>query len=558
MRRTAASNDQSPVGRDLELLALIARLPLIPAPCLGRITGDQAAVYRGLARLRRLALVAAVGCQPRARGRPAQLLQLTARGRALLTGRAAEDGTGQTWPCLSRGLRPHQLARLLTCYELLPELARTHGGPATLVGWEQPWRRAYRPASGHPVRRLSMPAAATLAWPCPGPPTSRSYLLVPDLGGISLPAWRRRLHQLAPLAHAYGEPLPELAISTTSDMRAAAWRRLLAEAGAADRDRPVSGQMIGVADARRPGLAVLHPTTGERRIWPLAVPLGTRDLALLDVIGRHPFLTATLLAALLGVDQRWLRRRLARLCGLGLVRAMPPTELTAAGAGGARLLELTHSGLHAAAAELGVPLAAAVRQHGLTGGGATAPFGPRAALLAQPAHTLGADRVIVGLAAAARADPRGGYLAEWRNAAACAHGRLRPDAYGVLHVLGHDCGFFLEFDRGTMRPAELRAKFAAYHHLQASRRAAQLYTSFPTVLVVTTGGPGAEHRLADALRAVGAGFAAPLPTLLTTTAWIDAHTRGMLGAIWRTPQQTSRRAWPRLASFPNAEVTRAS
>jgi hypothetical protein len=193
-----------------------------------------------------------------------------------------------------------------------------------------------------------------------------------------------------------------------------------------------------------------------------------------------------------------------------------------------------------------------VRRHGLAGGGPTAPFGARAALLAQPAHTLGADRVMVGLAAAARGDPRRGYLAQWRNAAACAHGRLRPDAYGVLHVLGRDCGFFLEFDRGTMRPAELRAKFVAYHRFRVSRRSAEVYTSFPTILVVTTNGPAAEQRLADAVRAVDTSFASPLPVLLSTTAWIDAHPRGILGAIWRTPQQASRRAWPHLARSPEA------
>ena len=63
---------------------------------------------------------------------------------------------------------------------------------------------------------------------------------------------------------------------------------------------------------------------------------------------------------------------------------------------------------------------------------------------------------------------RGGALAEWRNAAACAHARLRPDGYGVLRLGQRDYGFFLEFDRGNVRPAPLRAKFAAYHRYLAS------------------------------------------------------------------------------------------
>jgi hypothetical protein len=160
---------------------------------------------------------------------------------------------------------------------------------------------------------------------------------------------------------------------------------------------------------------------------------------------------------------------------------------------------------------------------------------------------------MVGLAAAARSDPRGAHLAEWRNATASAHGRLRPDGYGLLQLQGHDCGFFLEFDRATMRAAELRAKFLAYHRFRTSRRAAQLYTSFPTVLVVSTG-PGAEHRLAHAVRAVDTSFVSRLPVLLTTTAWIDAHAKGMLGPIWRQPHAAARHCWPRLTT---AEVHNA-
>ena len=270
-----------------------------------------------------------------------------------------------------------------------------------------------------------------------------------------------------------------------------------------------------------------------------------RDLEVLDTLGRHPFLTAALLATLLGRDHASLRPCLERLVEHHLVRVVPPAELSHSAAASDRTLELTCSGLVAVAAALGLPPATAVRLHALTGGGPDTAFGPRQMLLTHAAHTCAADQVMVGLAAIARADPRGACLLEWRNATACAHGRLRPDGYGLLRVAGHECGFFLELDRATMRPAELRAKFVAYHRFRTSRRATQLYTSFPTVLVVTTG-PGAEHRLAHAVRAVDASFASPLPVLLTTTAWIDAHARGMLGPIWRQPHATTRLCWPRL------------
>jgi hypothetical protein len=222
-----------------------------------------------------------------------------------------------------------------------------------------------------------------------------------------------------------------------------------------------------------------------------------------------------------------------------------PAKLDCAELDPDRMFELTYRGMVVVAACLGLPPATAARVHALAGGGPRAAFGARQMLLANAAHTRGADRVMVGLAAAARSDRRDAYLAEWRNAAACAHGRLRPDGYGLLHLRGHDCGFFLEFDRATMRPPELRDKFLAYHRFRASRRAAQLYTSFPTVLVVTSG-PGAEHRLANAVRAVDTSFVTPLPVLLTTTAWIEAHARGMLGPIWRQPHAAARHCWPRL------------
>jgi protein involved in plasmid replication-relaxation len=188
-------------------------------------------------------------------------------------------------------------------------------------------------------------------------------------------------------------------------------------------------------------------------------------------------------------------------------------------------------------------LASAVSRHGLAGGGPESPIGTRRTLLAHLDHTVGADAVFGVLARAARAQP-GGALVEWRNAAACAHGRLRPDGYGVIHVGRHQYGFFLEFDRGTVRSAPLRAKFAAYHRYLASARAAREFDGPPSVVVVTVG-PGAEDRIADAVMATEVGQPGRLPLLLTTVDLLTTAEHGPFDCVWRIPgERIGRCAWP--------------
>ena len=89
---------------------------------------------------------------------------------------------------------------------------------------------------------------------------------------------------------------------------------------------------------------------------------------------------------------------------------------------------------------------------------------------------------------------------EWRAAADCARGRFRPDGYGLVRLGREQHGFFLEFDRGTMRADRLRAKFVAYYRYRSTRHAHASFAGFPVLLIVTTE-PGAELRLARALRA---------------------------------------------------------
>jgi hypothetical protein len=259
----------------------------------------------------------------------------------------------------------------------------------------------------------------------------------------------------------------------------------------------------------------------------------------LDLVGGHPFLPITGVGEVLGKSVRWARRRRAALVSRGLVRVVPADELEADVARDGELLEATVPGLMLLAGSLGVSLRAAVRAHGLAGGGPGAPIGSRGVLARRLAHTLGADAVFAGIARAARTEC--GALLEWRNPAACAHGRVRPDGYGLLRLGRLEHGFFLEFDRGTVRPQALRAKFAAYQRYLASSRSAREYQGFPTILVVTSAA-GAEERLASTVRAANVGHPT-LPVLLTTVAWIEGCRDSALGPIWRAAESSCRRAW---------------
>jgi hypothetical protein len=204
-------------------------------------------------------------------------------------------------------------------------------------------------------------------------------------------------------------------------------------------------------------------------------------------------------------------------------------------------MELTPAGLRTLAAHLGLSLESAISHHGLVG--AESPIGTRRTLPAHLDHTVGGDTVFGVLARAARAQ-RGGALVEWRNAAACAHGRLRPDGYGILRLGRAEYGFFMEFDRGTVRSAPLRAKFVAYRRYFASARAAREFDRPPSAVVVTAG-PSAEDRVADAVMAAEVGQPRRLPLLLTTVDILTTAEHGPFDCAWRIlGGQDGRRAWP--------------
>jgi hypothetical protein len=247
-------------------------------------------------------------------------------------------------------------------------------------------------------------------------------------------------------------------------------------------------------------------------------------------------LTVDELAVLLGWSQGWTMWRRHRLTRDGLVRLLDESEVRDTGRLG--LTELTADGFRLVASRLGLPPGAAVQHLGLGGGGPDQPIGQRSSLLRTLPHTRGVNALFVGLCRTARTLATTGLndaLLEWRSAAACSRGRVRPDGYGVYQHRGEAYGFFLEYDRGTMSGRDYRAKFAAYSRYRASGRYDQDYAGFPTVLVVTAE-PAAEERIARALRAVSLAWPARLPVLLTC-AWRIEHTSaygsGWLGAIWR-------------------------
>jgi hypothetical protein len=271
------------------------------------------------------------------------------------------------------------------------------------------------------------------------------------------------------------------------------------------------------------------------------------DRELLDVVGRHPFLSSDSLATVLGWEAGRLRERLKRMIQLGFARRVEPGETRAPT--DAELIELTVDGVDLVAAQQGLSVAKAVRYNGLVGGGPHQEIGARHLLLRNLEHTLGADAVFVELhrrLGVATATSGGDAVVEWRNAAACSRRRMRPDGYGMIRRCGETFGFFLEFDRGTMSARGYHAKWSGYYHYDESRAYERDYDGFPTILVVTTVN-AAEQRIAASARAASVGRSASLPLLLTSEWRIESdpsNPDGLLGSIWRTPKDAARRRWP--------------
>jgi hypothetical protein len=394
-------------------------------------------------------------------------------------------------------------------------------------------------------------------------------VLLPDLGTAPVAAYRSRLAALTAAARAPeadgAAGVPELVVGTVGDTRARAWWGLLGEVADARGVAPLPASVVDWREVlgRPPGGAA----TGREPAAGAGLRRGTivaGDCVLLDFVGRHPFLEASDVAAVLGWAPAAARRRRDALLASGLLRLLGPAEAGGAVPEGTELLELTREGVAFVAAQQGLTVAEAVRHTGLAGGGPAQRPGTRLSraryvLLRHLAHTRGADRFFVALARASREAGHGSpggdaALVVWRNAAACARGRVRPDGYGVLRLGGRRHGFFLEYDRGTQDAAAYRRKLAAYAAYRDGGAFAADYAGFPTILLVTTD-TGAEARIARHARAA-AGRGEPLPLLLTAEwryrgdATRPAPPAGPLGPIWRAPRDPARRPWPPPAAIP--------
>jgi hypothetical protein len=107
-------------------------------------------------------------------------------------------------------------------------------------------------------------------------------------------------------------------------------------------------------------------------------------------------------------------------------------------------------------------------------------------------------------------------------------------------------GFFLEYDRGTMRISGYLKKLAAYYDYLASGRYYQDYDGFPTILFVAANN-AAEERIVQATRTARVGRMHSLP-LLVTCLWRihdERNSLGALGKIWRRPDAdfSDRQLW---------------
>ncbi len=101
---------------------------------------------------------------------------------------------------------------------------------------------------------------------------------------------------------------------------------------------------------------------------------------------------------------------------------------------------------------------------------------------------------------------------EWRNATACSHRLIRPDGYLLYRQDGRTRGFFLEYDRGTMRARGYRRKFAGYLLYLRRRLFERDYDGFPSLLIVTPHS-AAEERLQTAIRWAESAMGGRLPVV---------------------------------------------
>ncbi len=578
-----------------ETLRLVALLPLVGAATISRLSGlrEIDSANRLLAALERQGLVALVR-PPTERGRPARLWYPTAAGQALLAVDAEHRPRnpsvarrlGQRRLCRLLATLPlvealHQVVGAVAAVPTLIGVDPLPGARPTLLDWWQPWRGIYYPVRDRRGRAagIALHGAADLAW---GNCARARILLHADLGTLPFGAWAAVLAGVLdyrdarrPSPRGYHDPTrdplpapPPLIVVTEDAGRQDEWLGAL-RLGAHERGHQPEDYAIGVhtrstldtlvarADpatpptVRRaagwgmgrvggggPGGGAAHrgggprAWRGEQAGWPDALVLRPREWRCLEVLARHPFLTGTDLATILGSPVNNVEVDRARLAGRGLLALTSPQFSRDGFVARGLLAELTVDGLRARARWEGLTLGQAVRWNGFVGGGLGNPVGDRARLARNMCHTRGVAAVVVSLYRAARRPASGGVGAAvllWENAAACAVGAVQPDAHVRMAWYGATYEAVLEYDRGT----EWRERWLTKARAWTGALASDLWHPRAPVIWVVTEGDAAERRIARLLGEAGRAWGHPLPVLLTTVARLGDDPDGPLGPVWR-------------------------
>jgi hypothetical protein len=531
-----------------EILRVLAICPWIPIDVLTAISGahSRVSVYQTLGRLSAAGLVQKRQVRPAVFGgtRPIAVWAMTAAG-------IDAHPRHRTWPPTAGQplrVRDHVAdpLRISAVRALAGWIAaqRTHAESLKIVCWQAPLTMQLGSTTRRPWQ---VHAAAVIEIADSAGAHAERIMVIPDLATAPIARSRPMLRRLLEsFAHTDDARYPVRLLVVTTDVdgagsRRLAWLRLVQrlrfDTGASALachvlDWPQLYDLLGVH-------ASSHHRGAPDRAGRHREPRGRRDDEVLDLVGRHPFLTIKQIADVLGVTPRRARRLRQALVDQGLIRVLTASDigsLAPVRLAGHRvplpddLAELTAAGRSRMARRLGLSVAAARRYHGLFGGSPRR----RERALRHLAHTVGANQVFVTLALDARAARARGAdegLEEWRSAAACEHWRCKPDGYGCYRRGDQRYGFLLEYDRGTERARQYDAKLAAYCAYYRRGHAARHYAGRPQVLFVTTS-DAAEVRIVAAMERVFARHGDPgFSFLTTTTTRIKAS--GILAAIWR-------------------------
>ena len=522
-------------------LRLLETCPLLPIDAFVPLVGLRSfsAGYQQLARLRRagLAEVSGVNLGYLLGDRRVGLWRITAAGVRMLriTGDGTEAGSPDPRGVLLYGAPTNSprrggnagqdLALLVAGYRLLATLVDERcaaGEPVAVHGLGATVGQAAMVAAPGQVR------ADQASGGCRARTTARGWRSSADKrhrrppccsfrtwGRLRSPAIETRCADSLALRTAHWESgstacEPELVIATPDPdgrgTRAAAWAELLHRVARRQGEPMLRTRILGwesvaqvVGRQRVPGLVADESGFAPRsrdsrpiRRWPAAMR-GPEQV--LQVVGRHPFLTADQRVDLLGTTAKRLGALERQLADRGWLRCVSSDELSADVIGlnarerrALRLVEITPAGRRRLAEWLALDTATASRYHGLIDSG-PGQARRRARLFRALPHTLGVNAVFVAMSVAAQTAARqggGDELIEWRSAAACERRRCKPDGYGCYRRNGVGYGFLLEYDRGTEPGRRYAAKFGAYYRYRDFGDAARDFDGFPTLLFVTT------------------------------------------------------------------------